>query len=139
MKYLFDTNIISELIIKRPNQKVIQWIDNLDPDTIYLSVLTIGEIRKGIEKLPSSRRKDLLKEWLHDELLTRFSGKIVELSLDVLLTWGELTGRLESEGKKMSAIDSLIAATVLHGGYILVTRNEDDFQHAGIGVVNPWN
>ncbi len=138
MNYLLDTCVISELVAKRPEEAVVQWIDGRDENSLYLSVITIGEIRKGIEKLPGSGRKDALIEWLRDDLIVRFSGRTVTLDVDVMLTWGELTGRLEREGKKMSAIDSLIAAIALHGRFCLVTRNEDDFHNAGVMVVNPW-
>ena len=103
-----------------------------------MSAITIGELRKGIEKVAPSRRKEQLSHWLASELLLRFADKIVPLTTDVMLVWGELTGRLEREGKPMPAIDSLIAASVVAGKFTLVTRNEDDFQHAGIPIVNPW-
>jgi tRNA(fMet)-specific endonuclease VapC len=138
MKYLLDTCVISELIARQPNEQVVRWIDSLDASSVYLSVITIGEIRKGIEKLPASQRKDALIKWLHDDLLVRFSERIVALDVEVMLEWGELTGRLEREGMKMSAVDSLIAAIVLQGDFSLVTRNEDDFQNAEIAILNPW-
>ena len=138
MKYLLDTNVISELIARKPNQQIVDWIDSLDPETVYLSVITIGELRKGIEKLAPSRRKDELTLWLETDLSLRFAEKLVDITIDVMLVWGELTGRLEREGKTMAAIDSLIAASVLEGKYTLVTRNESDFQHTGVPLVNPW-
>ncbi len=138
MNYLLDTNLISELIAREPNQKVVDWIDSLDPETVYLSVITIGELRKGIEKLASSRRKDQLTTWLASDLLRRFADKMVAITIDVMLVWGELTRRLERDGKPIAAIDSLIAASVLEGQYTLVTRNEDDFQHTGVPIINPW-
>jgi tRNA(fMet)-specific endonuclease VapC len=138
MKWLLDTCVISELVSKQPNKRVVRWIDSIDADRLYLSVITIGEIRKGIEKLPESKRRQSLQAWLTEDLFTRFSGRIVALDSDILLAWGILTGRLENEGKKMSAIDSLIAATVLHGDFILVTRNENDFIHTNAKIFNPW-
>lgn len=138
MKYLFDTNVISELIAPKPNPKVIQWIDQLDPNMVYLSVITIGEIRKGVEKLASSKKREAIAEWLENDLLVRFQGRILEITVQTMLTWGELTGRLEKHGKPMNAIDSLLAAIALQGNYVLVTRNEDDFQNAGVTVINPW-
>lgn len=138
MNYVLDTNVISELIARSPNQQVIDWLDRLDPDVVYLSVITIGELRKGIEKLVPSRRKDELTIWLEHDLLQRFAGHLIAITTEVMLVWGELTGRLEREGKPIAAIDSLIAASVLAGGYTLVTRNDADFQHAGVPIVNPW-
>jgi tRNA(fMet)-specific endonuclease VapC len=138
MNYLLDTNVISELISKQPNKKVVEWVDRLDPNTIYLSVITIGELRKGIEKLPPSKRRDTVKEWLEGDLLLRFQGRILEITIEVMLIWGELTGRLEKEGRPITAIDSLIAATALAENCPLVTRNEHDFQRAGVAIINPW-
>lgn len=138
MKYLLDTCVISELIAKQPNPNVIAWIDKLDPDGTYLSVITIGEIRKGIEKLPDSTRRQRLVEWLHDELLTRFSGHILELDVAVMLTWGKLAGRLERSGRPIAAIDGLIAATALYHDCHLVTRNVSDFQYTDVPIINPW-
>jgi tRNA(fMet)-specific endonuclease VapC len=138
MNYLLDTNVISELIAREPNQNVVDWIDSLDPETVSLSVITIGELRKGIEKLVASRRKDQLTVWLENDLLLRFADKIVAITTDVMLVWGDLTGRLERDGKPIAAIDSLLAATALQGKYTLVTRNEEDFQHTGVSIINPW-
>jgi len=138
MRYLLDTCVISELVARQPNQRVIDWIDNVDPETVHLSVITIGEIRKGIEKLTDSKRKSMLNEWLEDELLVRFSGRIFPIDLDVILVWGQMIGRLELSGKKIAAMDSLIAAIASYGNLMLVTRNEADFRHAGIPILNPW-
>jgi tRNA(fMet)-specific endonuclease VapC len=138
MNYLLDTNVISELISKQQDKKVLEWVDRLDPNTVFLSVITIGEIRKGIEKLSPSKRRDRVKEWLETDLLLRFQGRILEISTEVMLIWGELTGRLEKEGRRITAMDSLIAAIALQGNYRLVTRNEHDFQAMGVTIINPW-
>lgn len=138
MKYLLDTCVISELIAKQPNQNVVRWVDELDPNRVYLSVVTIGEIQKGIQQLPASRRKTELTEWLTHELLSRFAGRIAIIDTGVMLAWGELTGKLETAGKRMPAIDSLIAAIALHGSFHLVTRNEEDFKHTHVPTLNPW-
>jgi toxin FitB len=135
MRYLLDTCAISELVAKRP---IIDWIDSIDPEAVHLSVITIGEIRKGIEKLPDSKRKLMLQEWLVGELFVRFNDRILSIDFDVILVWGQMIGRLELRGKKMAAMDSLIAAIALSGNLTLVTRNEDDFKHADIHIVNPW-
>lgn len=138
MKALLDTCVISELISKQPNPKVVEYVDTLDLEDVYLSVITIGEIVKGIEKLAKSRRKMDLQAWLKDDLLVRFEGNIVALDTDVLIEWGTLTARLESTGKTMPAIDSLIAATALAKKMVLVTRNIRDFEETGVEIANPW-
>jgi toxin FitB len=138
MRVLLDTCVLSELVAKQPDQGVLSWIDSLDPNNVYLSVITIGEIRKGIEKLPTSKRKLALETWLRDELLIRFSGRILPIDTEVMLTWGKTIGALEMRGKKISAIDSLICAIALHSRFHLATRNENDFKHTGVPIINPW-
>ena len=138
MKYLLDTCVISELVAIQPSEKVIDWIDNIEQESVYLSVITIGEIYKGIEILPESKRKINLQKWLNDELIIRFRGKIMLVDTDVMLVWGELTGRLDIEGKRMPAIDSLIAAIAIHNNCSLVTRNEDDFKNVALSIINAW-
>jgi tRNA(fMet)-specific endonuclease VapC len=138
MKALLDTCVISEFIAKQPNPRVVEFLDALDADDAYLSVITIGEVIKGIEKLPNSRRKTELRDWLQDDLLARFQGKILPLDTDVIVEWGMLTARTEIAGKVMPAVDSLIAATAIANNMTLVTRNVSDFEAAGIEIVNPW-
>ncbi len=138
MRYLLDTCVISELVSKKPETAVIDWIDGIDDEYFYLSVITIGEIKKGIEKLPDSERKELLASWLEEDLLSRFQGRILSFETAVMLTWGSLTAKLEQEGKKLAAIDSLIAAIALTNNLTLVTRNIADFQNTGVSLLNPW-
>jgi toxin FitB len=136
--YLLDTCVISELVSKRPEARVLRWIDGVDPESVYLSAVTIGEIRKGVEKVRDPARKEVLEAWLRDELLVRFQDRIVELDVAAFLEWGALTGRLETRGTPMPALDSLIAAAALHRRFVLVTRNEHDFVNAGVRLLNPW-
>ena len=138
MNYLLDTNVISELVAEQPSQKVVEWIDTLTDERIYLSAITIGELKKGIEKLPASQLKELLREWLTEELLIRFAGRILSIDAAVMLTWGQLTATLEPQGRKLPAMNSLIAALALQGGFTLVTRNAADFRDTGVTVLNPW-
>ena len=138
MKALLDTCVISELVSRQPNSKVVEFVDSLDMEDTFLSAITIGEIVKGIEKLPRSRRKTDLQTWLRDDLLVRFEGNIVGLDTNVMIEWGRLTARLEAAGKTMPAIDSLIAATTLAKEMTLITRNVADFEDANIVIVNPW-
>lgn len=138
MKALLDTCVISELVAKKPHPGVVDFVDGLDADDVFLSVITIGEILKGIEKLSDSPRKAELRAWLQDDLLARFRGKIIPLETDIIVEWGMLTARLEIQGKPMPAIDSLIAATALTEKMTLVTRNTSDFESTGISILNPW-
>ena len=138
MRYLLDTCIISELIAKQPNQQVVAWIDSIDEEDLFLSVITLGEINRGVARLPDSKRKQQLSNWLKTELLQRFQGRIAIIDTSVMLVWGELMARLEANGRKLPAIDSIIAAIALHGAFTLVTRNERDFVGTGIRIINPF-
>jgi predicted nucleic acid-binding protein len=138
MKYLLDTCVVSELVAKQPNAKVLKWIDTVDPDGVYLSVITIGEITKGIEKLPNSKRKQELSDWLENELLVRFQENLIELDVNTLIRWGKLNAQMESRGETMPAIDSLIAASALECSLTLVTRNVSDFEVTSVEIFDPW-
>ena len=138
MNYLLDTCVISEALNKQPNPKALEFVDHLDPEEVYLSTITIGELYKGIARLPASRRKNELQAWFEDELLVRYEGKILSLDADVLMTWGGLVAKLEADGCVMPAMDSLIAAIVLTHDMTLVTRNVSDFENSGVKIANPW-
>ena len=139
MKNLLDTNVISELVAARPNERVVAWIDAIDPASVYLSVVTVGELAKGIAKLVESARKTALHRWLTEDLLIRFDDNhILELNVPVMLVWGELVGRLERSGHPLPAMDSLIAAIALYHQCVLVTRNDADFRDTGVSVFTPW-
>jgi predicted nucleic acid-binding protein len=138
MRFLLDTCVISELVSSQPNPDVLQWVDSVDEERLYLSVITIGEIKKGIEKLASSKRKSELAAWLEEDLFIRFQDRILAIDTAVMLVWGELVTGLEKKGKPMPAIDSLVAAVALCGELTLVTRNEGDFAHSGTDITNPW-
>lgn len=139
MTYLLDTCTISELIAKRPNSNVIDWIDAQNSETLYLSVITIGEIAKGVCKLPASQRRESLIIWLNQTLPTRFAERIVSIEVATMLLWGDLCGRLEKQGRSLPVMDSLIAAIALQNSLHLVTRNENDFAETGVVIVNPWS
>jgi toxin FitB len=138
MKYLLDTCIVSELIAKQPNQTVLNWLDSQIETDLFLSVITIGEITKGIRKLPNSRRKSTLENWLKTDLLHRFSGRVSVLDLDTMMLWGNLIGKLEPQGRALPLMDSLMAAIALQGSFTLVTRNEKDFDGAEVTIINPF-
>ena len=138
MNYIIDTNVVSELVAPHPNPNVILWVEDVPPEQVFLSVLTIGELVKGIEKLPDSQRKKDLVGWLYSDLLLRFQDHLLPLDAPTMINWGHLVARMEASGKPMSAIDSLLAATAAERGFTLVTRNVVDFKGAGINLLNPW-
>jgi predicted nucleic acid-binding protein len=138
MNYLLDTCVISEFTQKKPEKKVIEWMDHVDEEMLFLSVITIGEIQYGIERLPDSQRKIELLTWMNDGLLHRFSPRILNLDSSIMYLWGSLTARFESLGKPMGVMDSLIAATALQHNLIIVTRNVSDFIPCGVQILNPW-
>lgn len=139
MRYLLDTCVISELAAKQADGKVIEWIDHIAEERLLLSVITIGEIKRGIERLPDSKKKRDLDRWLAEGLLVRFKDRILSVDSGVMLTWGELMARLEKAGRTLPAIDSLVAAIALHHQVLLATRNEKDFLDTGVRIFNPWS
>ena len=138
MKYLLDTCVVSELVSKKPDKNVVRWIDGIDSEIAYLSVITIGEIQRGIEKISDATRKIKLQQWLDVDLMEKFEGRIISLDLPIMMEWGRLTARMQSMGKPLPAVDSMIAAIAIHHNYVLVTRNEKDFQASGVTLLNPW-
>lgn len=138
MKYLLDTCVISELAKPAPNPKVVAWATQNDEENFYLSSLTFGEIHKGIFKLPPSKRKEDLLQWVEHELKDRFRTRIIEITLKVARQWGETQAISESQGRPMPTIDSLIAATGLAHDLTVVTRNVADMRQSGVSLLNPW-
>jgi tRNA(fMet)-specific endonuclease VapC len=138
MNYILDTNVISELVKTQPNPGVIRWIDTVDPEAVYLSVITIGELKKGIAKMQDSQHKTALEVWLKEDLLVRFQDHLLPIDTAVMLAWGSLIARMEAVGNPIPAIDSLLAATAAQNECTLVTRNVGDFKHTGILLLDPW-
>ena len=138
MKYLLDTCVVSEMIKNQPNQSVLKWIQSQDEKKLYLSVLTIAEIQKGIEKTLNDTRKKRLKLWLEDDLKKRFEGRIIPIDLNIAIKWGEIQGVTELNGKPMPAIDGLIAVSGLVCNCIVVTRNTADMKNSSAVLFNPW-
>jgi predicted nucleic acid-binding protein len=136
--YLLETNVISELIKLRPEAKVVSWIQATSEDLLFLSVLTIGEIRKGIDSLPRSNKRALLESWLGNDLVLRFAGRILEVNLDIAERWGLISAQAKIAGTPLAVIDGLMAATAMHHNLTLVTRNTKDVRVAGINTMNPW-
>ena len=136
--YLLDTNVISELVKLRPEAKVVSWVQTTSEELLYLSVLTIGEIRNGIDSLPRSNKRGLLESWLANDLVLRFAGRILQVNLDIAERWGLISARAKMAGAPLAVIDGLMAATALHHNLTLVTRNTKDVRVAGINMLNPW-
>ncbi len=133
-----DTCAISELTKKKPKRSVVEWIESHDEQTLFLSVLTLGELEKGIAKLADSRRKANLQSWLQSDLHERFEGRVLDVTRDVAEIWGRLMGKAEKRGEVLPVIDSLIAATALAHDLAVVTRDNTDMGRCGVTVVNPW-
>jgi toxin FitB len=138
MRYLLDTCVISELIKMKPNPKIVQWIEKEEENNLFMSVLTIGEIHKGIEKLPESRKKEKLHDWVRYDLEERFQDRILNFDLQAAVIWGRIQAHSELTGRAMPAIDGLIAATGLSYGLTVVTRNTTDMEMSGVTLINPW-
>ena len=139
MKYLLDTCLVSELIKKEPNPKVVTWLDSRDEESLFLSVLTMGELQKGVSKLPDNDRKETLQNWIESDLTERFAGRILDVNLGISLVWGRLLGANELEGVSLPVMDSLIAATAIANGMTVVTRNVKDMGRCTSKVLNPWD
>ena len=135
MSYLIDTNVLSELKRSQPDVNVARWFSERPARSLYLSVLSLGEIRKGVDRLADSKRRALLSDWLETELPAFFAGRILPVDLAVADSWGRL---LASANRPMPAIDSLLAATALQHHLTLVTRNTKDFADWGLPLINPW-
>jgi len=138
MKYLLDTCVISELVKKKPHPTVIRWLNGCDESRIYMSVLTIGELMKGIAKLADGDRRERLQSWVTNDLAVRFEQRLVEIDTEVAWAWGMMLGEAERRGEKLPVIDSLIAATANVHSLIVVTRNVQDMVRCQAKVFNPW-
>ncbi|HSK71368.1 MAG TPA: type II toxin-antitoxin system VapC family toxin [Pyrinomonadaceae bacterium] len=137
MSFLLDTCIISEPKQKQPSEKVLGWLETQDETKLFLSVLTVGEIRKGITRLDSGRKKAELEKWL-EKLRIRFSRRILPLTEKTFLVWGKMYGEFEKKGIIRPAFDSLLEATALEHDMVFVTRSVRNFQKSRVTILNPW-
>ena len=136
--FLLDTNCISELVRTTPDPRVLQWIDAADESLLYLSVLTLGEIRKGVAGLPQGKRQTQLEMWLELDLQARFSGRILPIDALIADRWGLMAAEAKRKGWALSAIDGLLAATALQHNLTIVSRNISDFANTRVQSLNPW-
>ena len=138
MTYLLDTNVLSETRKRQPAAAVAGWIAATPPDRLHVSVLTLGEIRKGLAILPQSKRRTQLETWLEVELRARFSGRILPIDAGVSDRWGLLAAEATRRGKTLATIDALLAATAFHFNLTIVSRNANDFAATSVPLLNPW-
>ncbi len=138
MKYLLDTCIISEAVRPQPSKKVVKWIKMHDESSLFISVIMFGELYKGIEKLPDSKRKKELQIWIANELKERFWNRILDIDIKTAMQWGKIQGEAQRCGRPLPAVDSLIAATGLAHNLTVVTRNTSDMAASGVLLCNPW-
>jgi len=139
MSFLLDTNVISEFTKPKPNDGVQKWLRAHQDQNLYLSVITIGELQQGIVRLPQSKKRMNLISWLNDTILVEYADFILPIDVDTMLHWGTLTGNLKQQGRNLSVMDGLIAATAQQQQLDLVTRNVLDFANTGLTIINPWN
>lgn len=136
--FLLDTNVISELIKPEPNGSVLRWIDDTDETILFLSVLTVGEVRNGIERLDPGKRRGRLESWLKVDLRLRFHDRILPVDEAIAERWGALSATAAKKGTPVPVIDGLLAATALHHDLMLVTRNDTDVSGTGVPTFDPW-
>lgn len=138
MTFLLDTNVVSEFIKPKPDQNVVQWFANADEDVTFMSVVSLAELRRGIELLDAGRRKSALHSWLSERLPERFAGRIVAIDSVIADQWGRLSAAARRQGIGLQVMDGFIAATALSHSHVVVTRNVRDFQHLGVATFDPW-
>jgi len=139
VNYLLDTCVLSEFTRRQPDARVIAWLDAMDEEQLFISAVTIGEVQRGIQRLPESRRKTELAVWMNNGLMARFAGRIVSIDAATMYLWGSLVARLEAAGQPIGVMDSLILASAVQHNLIIVTRNTADFTPSGAQVINPWD
>ena len=138
MTWLLDTCVISEAMRPRPEPRVLAWLEARRTDDLYLSVVSIGELKEGIERLPPGKRRHDLQSWLDDKLLVDFMDRTLELDIHTALVWGELRAEAMNRGAPPPVVDSLIAASAVRHGLTVVTRNVADFRSLKVKTLDPW-
>ena len=138
IRFLLDTCLLSELVKPRPEQKVVDWVAGQNEESLFLSVLTLGELQKRIRKCPDAQRKSKLQAWLDSDLVARFQNRLLPVCEQVSLTWGRLSGDAELRGQPLPVTDLLLAATGVVHGLTVVTRNVRDLDRCSVTVFDPW-
>lgn len=135
---VLDTNVISELWKVEADSQVLSWIDAQFVETLYLSAITVAELRFGIAAMPEGKRRTIYEERLENEVLRIFTGRILAFDLPVTKTYARLMARARAEGKAIAQADGYIAATAGTHGFAVATRDTSPFEAAGLNVINPW-
>ncbi|MCC6586570.1 MAG: type II toxin-antitoxin system VapC family toxin [Bryobacterales bacterium] len=138
-RFLLDTNVLSEFVRTRPEPKALDWIADRELESLFVSVVSLGELRKGITMMAPSRRRFDLERWLETALTVQFTGRILPVTRSVAETWGRLEAHRHQVGRPLSVPDGQIAATAIESELLLVTRNVSDFEGLGVEIVNPWD
>lgn len=138
MNTLLDTCVLSDLVKPRPDKGLLAWMESQDESSFRLSVLTLGELGKGISRLPAGAKRSRLQAWLERDLVKRFSGRILSVDAAVAARWGEIQARAEKLDRPMPVIDGLIAATAAVHSLAVVTRNGADMRQSGLEIIDPW-
>jgi predicted nucleic acid-binding protein len=138
VNFLLDTNVISEWANPHPDAGVLAWLAEADEDQVFLSVISIAELRHGIDRLPAGVRRRRLDAWLTEQLSLRFEGRLLVIDAETAKVWGRVMARGQAAGQPPGTMDAFIAATVLRNEMTLVTRNVADFETLGIRLGNPW-
>jgi predicted nucleic acid-binding protein len=138
VKYLLDTNVISEWTKPRPHPRVVRWLAEAEEENLYLSVITLGELWHGVGRLPRGARRTQLADWVEHDLTGRFEGRILGINQETARAWGQLLAESQQRGRLMHAVDALLAATAVTASMTLATRNEKDFVAAGVRLLNPF-
>lgn len=138
MSFLLDTNVLSEPMKQRPNSGVLDWLSRVNEDEVFVSVVTITELRYGVERLATGKRRERVDGWLRKDLISRFEGRILPVDLGIGDACGRLMARSQSTGRPIEARDAFIAATAEVHGLTLVTRNTSDFEPTLKTIINPW-
>lgn len=137
MNFLLDTNAVSEWVKPRPNPGLIAWMESADEDRIFISVVSLAELRYGVERMAAGKRRSRLEQWLQHELPLRFENRILPVDINVAEAWGRTVSRNEAAGRRISTMDAFLAATAETHHLTLVTRNVSDFPLLK-AVLNPW-
>ncbi len=138
MKFLLDTNVVSEWTKPRPDVGIVTWLAEADEDRVFISVITLAELRHGIERLPLGARRDRLDAWLTEQVPARFEARVLSVDAETAHSWGCVMARRQAGGRPVGTMDAFIAATAERHDLTLVTRNVSDFDALGIRLINPW-